>query len=713
MRLWPFGGRKQLEVKSHFGGGGFIFLNNFGTTSKAGQFDYAREVGTGGQASVVMATIQWIQRSMPEAPLALERKVKDEEWEVQDHPLTTLLAQPNPFYSGNALWQGTILSLLTAGNAYWKIIKNGLGIPMELWYIPHWLIRPEYPNDGSEFLTGYVHRTAGLEKHLDLDEVVHFRQGIDPDNPRLGLSPIVSALREIWTDMEASEFIATLLRNSGIPGLIISPDSKDGGFSTDPNDVRELKEKIKSKTTGSHRGEPMIFESRTKMERVSWNPKEMDLSPASDRAEERVTALLGVPAAVVGFSSGLEQTKVGATMTELRRLAWQNGIIPLHRLSEGEIDRVLVPMFRQPAGDWRARFNTREVGALQENRSDLFDRINKAISNGWITVAEGKRELGLQPEPGDEVYLRGANVVPVPLNAPVSEDEENSDKSIPIRETVYMGVMDIKQDDISPLVQSVADRQERTTPTAEQNAFMELQESREPELAAKYEKQLTEFFEDLGRKAAVAAQPILEESLPKELKDINITEIPGRVAMAMALDTEQTLFVALNGRHYLDVAELSTADAMATIGLSTDIPDPVARAIVRTGGTRAGLVDVPQQTKDALFRALEEGRALGEGAETLAKRIGKIVEAGPHSSVEIRAKVIARTETKHAQRTSALLMGKDAGATMFLVLDNRGAGPEDDDCLAAANRIVSAREADELAGLEHPNGTRDFVPHFG
>ncbi|KKK47165.1 hypothetical protein LCGC14_3157940, partial [marine sediment metagenome] len=222
---WPFN-RKQADFPHSGGAATLPFLTNtgFGNLDR-GPFDYRRNVGTGSKASVVMAPIQWIQRSLPEAPLVIEKRLPDNQWdEVVEHPLTELIEKPNPFYAGLDLWQATIFSYLVGGNAYWLTVPNGLGRPVELWYAPHWLITPIAPQDGTVFITGYKYTVAGREIILPIERVVHFRHGINPENPRLGVSPIDSALREIWTDMESSEFIASLLRNNGIPGLVISPD---------------------------------------------------------------------------------------------------------------------------------------------------------------------------------------------------------------------------------------------------------------------------------------------------------------------------------------------------------------------------------------------------------------------------------------------------------------------------------------------------------
>src|SRR3546814_12744510 len=76
----------------------------------------------------------------------------------------------------------------------------------------------------------------------------------------------------------------------------------------------------------------------------------MDTGGARDVAEERVCALLGIPAAVVGFGAGLQQTKVGATMQQMSKQAWENGVLPFCRLAADELTRSLLPQFGKVDG---------------------------------------------------------------------------------------------------------------------------------------------------------------------------------------------------------------------------------------------------------------------------------------------------------------------------------------------------------------------------
>ncbi len=698
MNLIPQSVRKFFKAAPiHPGGGspgGLRFLTNIPIGRQ--ETDFAKRVGTGMNSSVVMATIQWIQRAMLTAPVLVERRQADGDWEkLFDHPLTTLLDSPNEFYAGSHLLSATVLSYMTDGNAYWFQVPNNAGRPVELWYVPHWLIRPVWPSNGSEFISFYEYTPGGQRFRIERENVIHFRHGIDPRNTRLGVSPLASALAEIWTDMEAATFIAAILGNSGVPGLLITP----GGDTVMPGapETETMKQYIKERTSGRFRGEPLILSGDTKVQQLAWDPKQMDLTAATDRAEERVSALLGIPATVVGFAAGLETSDVGSTMKARLNQAWTNGVIPVQDNWADTLSRQLLPLFGN-AVRLRVKFDLSGVAALREDQDKVWRRVGRAASEGWVPVETAQRLAGLDALPGGDVYLRRVAIVEVPVGGERPDPED-----------LKSGTKGAKQDDIP--AQRVAETAPRVESTAAQRAYMAHQEAHEGALTEKMAAELRKFFADMGAVAAAVALPLLEEAFFKQLSGEDQV-LAGRIQEAMQMDDIIPAMTAVFGAHYLLVAEESTAGAMEIIGLATGIPDPVGRAIVATGGTRAGLIDLSKQTRAALFKAIEEGRAEGLGADALARRIRDLVGAGPHPSAEVRALLVARTETKHAQRMSTLIMGKDQGVTEFRVFDAR-LGRSDQDCEDADGRLVDARTADELAGSEHPNGTRDFVPHFG
>ncbi len=649
------------------------------------RFDYRKEVGDLLDASVVTAPIQWVQRSLPEARLTVRHRKKDgTAEEIADHQMLALIQRPNDFYGDLALWGGTVFSYLADGNGYWIKLRNAMNRPAALWWVPHWTMEPRGSDDGRIFIERYEYRPGGGEViEYDPADIVHFRHGIDPRNPRKGLSPLSGVIREIFMDLESSNFVASLLRNMGTPGMVIAP--KSGGVAAD--DVEATKTWLKQAFGGDRRGEPLVMGAPTEVYPYGFNPQQMNMSEARDVAEERVCAAIGIPAAVVGFGAGLQSTKVGATMEELRKLAWQNGVLPIGRVFADELDRSLLPDFGNTAGlnTW---WDTSEVQALQDDMVKLAGRLNTAIGGGWAQVAEGREAMGWDVTDADRVYLRPAMALETPATKAAPGDVETK---------------------------ATASRAHRL---AGRGFVMALQRQEEPQMKAMGQR-LTRFFTAFGKAAEKAARPLLDTadlSPPKALDGEETKSddlLVGQILDALGIDAHRSALSRVFEGHFLDVAK-AVSDAGELAGISGTLPDPVARSIVGAGGRRAGLVDLGKQSRAALFDALAEGRAEGEGAEALAARIAQHVEAGPWVSIETRARTIARTETKYAQNVSTLERAKAANVQRFIVYDGRlGPGRSLPDHIARDGSIVTAAEAAQMAADEHPNGTLSFAPYFG
>ena len=678
---------KALSAMRHTGASNFLL----GFLSRT-KFDYAKEVGTGIDSSVVTAPVQWIQRAFTEARLRVVRRKDGEVEEVENHDLIALVNTPNPAYSGLHLWSATVFSYLTSGNAYWLKIRNGSGKVAELWYVPHWMMIPMWPEDGSVFISHYEYRHGtGTPSKIAPEDVVHFRAGIDPRNTRLGISPLHGAIREIFVDLEASNWVASLLRNQGVPGLVISPD---GDATVDPDDAKAVKKWFKEAFSGDRRGAPLIMGSKTRVEQYGFNPQQMDLSVVRNVSEERVCSLLGIPAAIVGFGAGLQSTKVGATMNEMRKLAWINGIIPIHRSFADTLQRSLMPDFmRGQSNSEVVEFDTSQVTALEEDMNERATRWNTLIAGGWALVSDGRRAMGLDVNPADEVYLRGLATIEVPAGQSMEVGSTGKSARIP-----YL------KSDHSPTEERLALRRCQK-PTQAQARFVAMMARQQPGLVELFERRLIAFFEKMGRDVAAAALPILQETFKASAEDMIIVD---RILLEASMEASEAVLRETYEAVYLEVAK-SSGEAAEALGLSTGLPDPVARAVVSAGGRRAGLIDMTERAKTSLFNAIVEGRAAGEGADALARRVRVDIERGRYRDVQTRAKVIARTETAFAQSTSTIERSREAGVQQAMVFDNR-TGFDDDICTAMDGITVTLDEAQALAADEHPNGTRSFSP---
>ncbi len=389
--------RKQLTK--------FLFPNTYSTLfMPRTRFNYEREVN-GYQSSIIMACVGWIQRTFPEAPVMVQKRGPDDEWvSVPDSPVLSLLDNPNSYYDGLLLQSALIADLAISGNAYLMKVRSGASRPVQLWWTPSTLLEPKWPQDGSVFLSHYDYTPGGHQVRIDPKDLIHYRLGIDPDNLRKGRSPLQSLLREVFTDDEAANMTATLLRNLGVPGLLISPDK---GSSVSPQDAEAVKQYVKERTTGDRRGEPMIIGDPTHVEAFGFNPQQMDMKQLRRIPEERISAVLGVPAIVAGLGAGLDRSTF-SNMAEAREMAYESGIIPLQRIVGSQTKHQLLSDFIDEADlvNWRVAYDLSEIRVLQEDEDKLSARTIAQVNGGVCKVIDAQRILGLPEDDTQDFYLR-------------------------------------------------------------------------------------------------------------------------------------------------------------------------------------------------------------------------------------------------------------------------------------------------------------------
>ena len=146
--------------------------------------DYQRIAGDLYRNSIVSASINWISRNLPQAPPCVYRNLPDGTRQiVPKHPMTAMLMRPNPYYDGRTLRQATMLSLITAGNAYWYIVRDARLNPKELWYLPHFQCRPYWHSNATTdtWIEGYAYTQGGETIALAFEDVFHMRDGILSD----------------------------------------------------------------------------------------------------------------------------------------------------------------------------------------------------------------------------------------------------------------------------------------------------------------------------------------------------------------------------------------------------------------------------------------------------------------------------------------------------------------------------------------------------
>jgi HK97 family phage portal protein len=695
-----------------------------GNTPRPGTSDMAKVVGDGLLLDVIMTPVMWIARRMAESDIGVQ--TGDDDTIDHKHPIAQLLRWPNMNYAGSTMRMALTVNYFMDGNAYIRKLRDARGGVVGLLYLPTWTIEPILKPGPLfyQYRPGFGSMGSIIEQMpvlIPAEDIVHLRFGVDPTFTLKGISPLKILLRELFTDIQGATMTAMLMKNAGLMGVVISP--KQG--VTLKGQPAELKKEIKDEFLGTKNGEPMILTAPTDFQYFGADAAKMDLSKLRNIPEGRVCAMLNIPAAVVGMTTGISQTKVGATLMELRAMAYEDCIIPTQNSWCDELDIQLMPDFEPYPRDFSCQFDNSKVRVLQPDDNAIHARLRGDLLAGGIMLSEFKDGCGYDTTPDEDVYYIPNTItvtdpkelIPPPPPAPVitppgakpSDANQNAPDGQP---TIAQG-----GPKNGKAIKTGLHGPAKLTPKMSRMIHRLTRDGKKA--ANAWESKLADEFRKYGDKVASRFKQVASRLGAKVhagngngLKDAPPDWIAiGLEALQISAADRDLVGIANSyGGQFLDMAKMTYETINATIGLGVDFNDYMQSAVLKTGGRKLGMLDLPVETKDSMFTALEEARAQGLGADAMAKVIAQKVSAGPWKSAETRAQVIARTETKFAQNWSALEAYRSSENISDVLVFDALLGPTDEECEAINGETVSLGEAMTLMESEHPNGTRCFAP---
>ena len=369
--------------------------------------------------SIVAISMDYFIRAFSEARPAVYRLIPGsiDEYEKVEHPMLALLANPQYGLAPSRFWANVIIDYKTNGNVYIrKIRKTANGPVIALQFLPYQTCAPQ--GDGTNPLTHYNYMNDGQVYKIRLQDLIHIAYARDPEDMRLGRSPLMACLREIATDNQTSSTSYGMMKNSGLPSLIVGPDASDQAVDVSDDDLRTLKKRLQDSFTGDNAGSVAVMSGPFKAEKVSFSPADMAFDLVRHTPEERITAALGLNCLVLNLSAGL-QNSTYSNLQEATRNAWDNGVIPLLRvLAESITQDLLTEYVETQEGDF-FDWDLSEIKALKEDDFQEAKKAELLYKAGIIDRAEAKRMIGYDYNPTDEqVYHPESTPIPTESRNP-------------------------------------------------------------------------------------------------------------------------------------------------------------------------------------------------------------------------------------------------------------------------------------------------------
>lgn len=333
--------------------------------------------------AVVHRAVRLVAEAAASLPLTLTGPAA-----ADGHPLTALLARPNPREGGARLFECLYGHLMVSGNAYLEAVCLD-GIPREIYGLRPDRMQVVPGADGWPAAYDYTvgGRTIRYEQAAETVPPILHLGLFHPTDDHYGLSPMEAAAVALDIHNAAGAWNKALLDNAARPSGALVFASSSGTTLSDAQFTR-LKGELEANYQGAgNAGRPLLLEGGLDWKPLSLSPKDMDFVEAKAAAAREIALAFGVPPLLLG----LPGDSTHANYAEANRAFYRQTIIPLVRRTADSIAHWLEPAF----GPATLEPDLDAIEALAPERESLWRRVQGA---GFLTEAEKREAIGYPPD---------------------------------------------------------------------------------------------------------------------------------------------------------------------------------------------------------------------------------------------------------------------------------------------------------------------------
>lgn len=236
----------------------------------------------------------------------------------------------------------------------------------------------------------YIQRVNGQPAVIfEPDEIIHWSEDSDPDQPMFGFPRINSILWEAKTDLSAMMSNYTFFENDAKPATIFI---MDGGVPEE--DIQKIKDKMDSKYSGAtNRNKTSIMSGVKEIKNLGISQRDMEFIQQRKFSTAKICGAFGVPEFVLGYTEAVNNNNG----IELKRDFIMETIIPLEQLFAETLNSTLIVKMGYE-GIAAFKFNPQtiyEAGEVEKRAMELFKM-------GMITLRQSKQMMGQEITSEDE-----------------------------------------------------------------------------------------------------------------------------------------------------------------------------------------------------------------------------------------------------------------------------------------------------------------------
>lgn len=347
---------------------------------------------------IVYRSIRLVTQNAASIPFAVYRKAGNAKIRLEDHPLATLLRQPNPMQGGSEMFEQLYAYFLIAGNTYLENICASDDVPRELWVLRPDRVRIIPASNGM--VDAYRYQVSDKVVDFKTDPltgkapVLHLKS-FHPLDDYYGMSPLEAAAFSIDQHNDAAKWNASLLQSSGRPSgaIVFRPSNPDISDTLTSEQREALKDELEQYYSGaSNAGKPLVLEGGLDWKEMSLTPQDMDWLAGKDVSAREIALAFHVPPQLIGVSG----SQTFANFEQARLALYDDAVLPLLCHVRDELNNWLCPKF---GDDITIDFDADKIDALAPRREKIWERVSSA---DFMTLNEKRAAVGLSPLKGGD-----------------------------------------------------------------------------------------------------------------------------------------------------------------------------------------------------------------------------------------------------------------------------------------------------------------------
>ncbi len=322
-----------------------------------------------------------------EAAAALPLVLQDRERRYDEHPLLSLVQQPNPAQGRAELFEALFGQLLLTGDGYLEAVAAEDGMPLELHVLRSDRMSLVPGADGWPIAYEYA---VGARKHrfdmtAEVQPICHIRS-FHPQDDHYGFSPMQAAASAVDVHNAASRWSKSLLDNAARPSGAIVYRGADGQATLTQDQYDRLLDEMASQHQGAaNAGRPMLLEGGLDWKPMGFSPADMEFQKTKEAAAREIAVAFGVPPMLLGIPGDATY----ANYQEANRAFYRLTVLPLATRVTAAVSGWLT-RFSGEAVELRPDLD--QVPALSAERDNQWRRVSEA---SFLTDAEKRALLGL------------------------------------------------------------------------------------------------------------------------------------------------------------------------------------------------------------------------------------------------------------------------------------------------------------------------------